>query len=497
MGKVLTSNKKVLIVTGYTPISAATLNAYGAGVGVHPYLSFPSFRKKENTSISVPTLGAVAIASYLQSNGIDVEVMDYYRDERHFENAYIVGISTTFMELDNVKEVVAHIESQNANAIIVLGGPLSWSILPKDLFNDLPGIDVIVQKEGEETFLDLVNSICSDSNLESVKGISYRKDGRIFHNPEREHINIDTVPMPDWKLTNINKRLKVLPVETARGCSYNCAFCNEVHYWGKPVRFKRVENIVKEIIAGVSEFGISTFRFVDSCFSAPEERCEQICDAIFEKCIKKGIEVKWSSYARVNNLTERLLRKMKQAGCVALDVGWESGDQSILRNMRKIYDPKKIKESIKVANSLGILLHCNTLIGFPGETMETIENTIMVLEDAKPDTYQCLYLYLSPNSYLYQNAEKFQITGERHNWEHYSMNSEQAEKAISIIYKRLPSLTMFAGGEFFSCYLTSLNFSVDEIRECFKAINRISRGTNSPQDILIVDKVDNALREYW
>ena len=166
------------------------------------------------------------------------------------------------------------------------------------------------------------------------------------------------------------------------------------------MRFRNIESVIKEIRQDVDEYGIRTFRFVDSCFTAPEERCGEICDSIFEQFIEKGLEIRWTSYGRINNLSRDLLEKMRRAGCVALDIGMESGDRDILQNMKKGYSDRRIVESIETAKDIGILTHCNIVVGFPGETDETIENTIDILNGASPDTYDCMLLYVAPHSHF-------------------------------------------------------------------------------------------------
>ena len=116
----------------------------------------------------------------------------------------------------------------------------------------------------------------------------------------------------------LTKSLKIFPIETARGCLYNCAFCSEVHYWGKPTRYKSINKVVDDLKQNVDKYQVKTFRFTDSCFTAPVERCMDLCDAIYTECINNKYDIKWTSYARVNNLTDELLEKMKRSGCPTL-----------------------------------------------------------------------------------------------------------------------------------------------------------------------------------
>jgi anaerobic magnesium-protoporphyrin IX monomethyl ester cyclase len=488
---------RTCILYGYTPIDLKVLNEYGAGPGINPYQILPSFQEGSAKHISVPSLGPVALASFLQQHAIPVTVYDYYRDNEALDNFDIFGISSTFLTMTEVKTMAADIRSKNSDAPIVLGGPISWSYSPDELFKIIPELHFIVVQEGESAFLSLIDAIVNDKQSDGIPGVVTKHGTSMFPESRTKFHDLETLPFPDWSLIDFKDRLKVIPVETSRGCLYNCAFCNETNYWGKPVRQKGIEGVLSELKTNIATYGITTFRFVDSCFSAPVERCSAICDAITEQIINNGIPLRWSAYARLNNLSGTLLAKMKKSGCVALDVGWESGNPGILEKMNKRYDPEKVIECVRIAKELEIFIHCNTVIGFPGETQNTINDTVDILEIAQPNTYQCLYLYLSPHSHLYDHAEEYGINGTRHTWQHASMNSDEAEQSIRSIRTRLKNIPMFAGGEFFSCYLASLNFSYHEITDFFQAINNIMNSVILEKDTQLIQKVDSAFKRYW
>ena len=493
----VTMKKQTCILYGYTPIDSKVLNEYGAGPGINPYQILPSFKEGTVKHISVPSLGPVALATFLETHDVPVTVSDFYRNNDTLEHFAIIGISSTFLTLTEVKTIAEYIRSQNSTASIVLGGPISWSYSPDEIFNIIPELQFIVVREGEEPFLSLINAIANDKKPEGIPGVIIKNNPPVLYAQQLGSQDLDALPFPNWSLIDFKGRLKVLPVETSRGCLYSCAFCNETNYWGKPVRFKKIEGVLSELENNIARYNITTFRFVDSCFSAPEKRCADICDAISDQFVNKGVQLNWSAYARLNNLSGDLLYKMKKSGCVALDVGWESGNSGILKNMNKQYDPRKVIECVRIAKELEIVIHCNTLIGFPGESQETINDTIDILETAQPNTYQCLYLYLSPNSYLFEHANEFRIQGARHSWKHPTMNSDEAAQSIQSIRKRLKNIPMFAGGEFFTCYLTSLNFSYREITGFFHAINNAMNSEMNEDDAQIIQKVDEAFKNYW
>lgn len=440
------------------------------GIPISSFLKILAGNKDE-MPMPMYTLGAVAIAAFLKQKGItDISVRDFYTDTIDVCNVDITGISSTFLELSHVKEIAEYIKQQNPDTHVVLGGPLCWTVPPEKILAAVQDIDIIVIGEGEKTFFELITSIRSHKPLHRVRGIAYREKNNIIRTPRQRPINLNKLSPPAWNFLDVHKKLKILPVETARGCLYNCVFCSEVHYWGKPVRFRNSEDITREIKNNVASYGITTFRFVDSCFTAPEEHCGQVCDALYTHCIKQGIDIKWTSYARINNLKQDLLIKMKRAGCVALDIGMESGDNNMLKNMKKNYSKSSIIESITAAKETGIITHCNIMIGFPGETEQTINNTIDVLEKAKPDTYGCMLLDVAPHTDIFNNPETYGLKGTRINWEHQTMSSTQAASVMFTLPGKISSSCYFPGGEYFACTLTSLGYSGDEIKDFYKKV---------------------------
>ena len=426
--------------------------------------------------------------------------MDFYLDEVNARDADIVGISSTFMmELDHVREVVKTVKQQNPAATVVMGGPLSWSVSPSEILQAIPDLGIIVRQEGEAAFLELVQALRAGTALDGVQGISFRREGVVIETPPRPFLPATDLLSPDWGLTDLRLRtsgMRLLPIETSRGCVYRCAYCSETHYWAKPVRFRAPAAVVEEIRRNAMQHEVSTFRFVDSCFSAPPQRCAEVCDAIYDGCIREGLDIKWSSYARVSNLTMGLLEKMKRAGCVALDIGAESGDPHMLQQMhRRDYSPQQIIEVARRGRAVGILIHYNFVVGFPGETQETIQNTIRVIEEAQPDSYACFLLFLAPNTALHKEQERFAISGGGLSWQHATMTSEEAGRAMFEVY-RSTSANLFPGGEYTAGFLTSLGYSIDDIREFFAATNRMARGATDQETMAVVERVSQSMTPF-
>jgi anaerobic magnesium-protoporphyrin IX monomethyl ester cyclase len=490
------NKKAILLITGFANIQQRQVDDMGI---TQELLTLASLTGKSGLRLTIPTIGPAILASYLQKYEFEVEIKDFFSDDLTSIDNEIVGVSSTFLDIHDVREIIRHITQKNEKAIIILGGPLSWSMTPEHLFQELPDLNYIVMREGEETFLELVSVILSKKDPGIVNGIAFRSGNEIIETQPRPYMDVNDIPFPAWELLGIpsSTRLPVLPVETSRGCLYNCAYCSEVHYWGKPPRYFSADRIVNELIHNVDKFGIHTFRFSDSCFSAPPERCMNVCDRIYEKCISQGIKINWSSYGRINTLNRVMLEKMKRSGCVALDIGVESGDNHLLHEMNRGYTTEHIKDIAHIARELDIITNFNFVIGFPGETVESIRRTAELIDEACPDTYSCFQLFIAPHSNIYLNKEKYGIEGEGLNWKHRTMTSDQAALAMAEITNSVTGSSSFPGGEYCACYLTSLGYTSQEIRGFYRSTNQLSKDPTNSEALCLLKNIALKVKKYF
>jgi radical SAM superfamily enzyme YgiQ (UPF0313 family) len=151
---------KVVILYGIPPVNLKEMWEFG--FAIPPCI--PKFMKQFADTDKIifsgfQTLGAIAVASYLKGNGVDVETQDFYVDPVDISKATIVGVSSTFMNLKEVNEITKYVKEKNPKATLVVGGPISWSYPPEKIMNEIADLEVIILREGERTFLDLVKKI--------------------------------------------------------------------------------------------------------------------------------------------------------------------------------------------------------------------------------------------------------------------------------------------------------------------------------------------------
>jgi len=497
MGNAGKIKSRVLIVTGFAPLRLPQL--LEMGIPVEPIIFLSGMAGKQTLQFSIPTIAPAVLSSYLSENGVNVEIADCFIDPERLYDADIVGISSTFMGIDDVKQVVNKVERDNPSATIILGGPLSWSVPSTEIMKLIPAIDYIIMREGEQTFLELIRAIETKAEKSLIPGLAYNCDGNFIQTVPRQPMRCESIKRPDWKMMGIPsaRRLPVLPVETSRGCPFNCAYCSEVSYWDKPVRYRSIDAVVKELLYDVEDLGINTFRFTDSCFSAPPERCGQLCDAIYESCNKNGISLKWSSYARISNLDYLLLEKMKRSGCVALDIGLESGSTGMLRSMGRNYAPEMAVNIARFARELDVVTNFNVVVGFPGETSDSIMSTAELIEKAEPDTFASFMFFMASNTRVDSEHERFHVEGHGLNWKHDTMTSAEAQEGMQVLDAHIKHSANFPGGEYFACYLASLGYSVDEIRKFYSDITRLTKNPEDSDALETVERVVRSIRKYW
>jgi anaerobic magnesium-protoporphyrin IX monomethyl ester cyclase len=479
--------KEVLIVFGIPGIRLSTVEKEGVPLSntIKQLLGNDAL-----VHFTYPGLGPAVIAAYLKKHGISVVLKDWYLDIIDASNYDIIGISGTHLNLTQLQEIIKSIRYTNPKATIIVGGP-STSTYSLDMFlSAIPEINYVVFNEGEKSFHELIEALTHGLDVATINGIGYLKNNIAFKTPPRDPLNPNEICSPDWSIVDMSQRLPLLSLETARGCTYNCAYCFEVNFWGKPIRFRNLQSIIDEIINNYLQYNITTYRFADSCFTAPEERCMEICDQLIYNFINHHIPLKWSCYARINNLNDQLLAKMKLAGCVAICVGMESGEPSILKKMNKLYSPEQIIHGISIAKKHGIITHCNIIVGFPGETNETIKNTIRTLNLAAPNTFHCMLLDIAPNTTLSQNKPHYGIKGDRLNWEHSSMSSNDALSAITKIMTEVIPSCHVPMGDVITILLISAGYAADDVKSFF---NSIASGTAKKKEL---DMINIAVRRY-
>ncbi|MCP3682791.1 MAG: radical SAM protein [bacterium] len=341
-----------------------------------------------------PPLGILYVAGYIEKNTTHkVEVLDAdllglsdhdVKDEIVRRKPDVIGITAmTFTLIDciNLSKLIREVDP----TIKIVYGGLHVNIFPNETIN-LPGVDFLVLGEGELPFADLLNNIESPEKLKNIKGLVFKDNNKIVNTGPRDLImDLDSLPFPARHLTPykkysslLAKRSPVTTMLTSRGCPYKCLFCDRPHL-GKVFRSRSAKNVVNEMQECV-EMGIKEFLIYDDTFTINRQRVLDICHLIKER----KLDIGWDIRARVNTVDRELLHELRSAGCERIHYGVESGNQQVLNTLRKGITIEQVQTAFKLTKKEGIDTLAYFMIGSPGETKETIMQSINFAKKLKP-----------------------------------------------------------------------------------------------------------------
>jgi hopanoid biosynthesis associated radical SAM protein HpnJ len=298
------------------------------------------------------------------------------------------------------------IKDSNPHIKIAFVGP-HVSVLPEKSLMEAKVIDVACRKEFDYSIVEYAQG----KPIEDILGISYRKNGHVVHNPDRPTIeNLDALPhVTDVYRRDLDVRRYNVPfllhpfvsLYTTRGCPAQCTFC----LWpqtlsGHPWRKRSTDDVAREMAKAKDYWPyVKEFFFDDDTFNLQKARTVELCAKL------KPLGLTWSCTSRVTTDFETL-KAMKEAGCRLLIVGYESGDQQILKNIKKGATIERARQFTKDCHKLGLVVHGDFILGLPGETRETIKNTINFAKELDVETIQVSVAHAYPGTELHEFALK-------------------------------------------------------------------------------------------
>jgi anaerobic magnesium-protoporphyrin IX monomethyl ester cyclase len=343
-----------------------------------------------------PLIGVAYIAAVLEEKGFEVTVIDCPLLNMNYEGLKqeiirfkpdMVGITSVTVTFSSAVQAAHVVKEVYPRVLVVLGGP-HVTVLDEQTVNEHPDVDVVVRGEGEATMLELAELVAKSNlkNLRDVKGITFRKNGKIVRTDDRDFIqNLDQLPHPAYKYFPLEKyRLfgkLILPITTSRGCFANCSFCLAPRMAGRAFRARSPKNVVDELELFKNLYKPDAFTFHDETFTTDNERAINICEEIK----RRKIGIPWDCSTRVDRISEDVLVNMKLAGCQLVSFGAESGSQEILNAMRKGTTVEQNERAIKWVKKAGMTVTVSMIIGYPGETKETLEQTLNFIRKTQPD----------------------------------------------------------------------------------------------------------------
>lgn len=434
---------------------------------------------------SMPNLGVTYLRNFLAKSGHKVDSINFFDYERErlrqlLTSRFVrsVAITTTFYTSDGpVKAIADYVRDLSPETKIIVGGPhiLNLCSYQKPEVVEycvrVMGADYyIFDAQGEGTLSALLRELAStQGDVLRVPNLVVVGE-EVVWTPKAPEANDLEKHRVDWRSLPLSHCTPTVMTRTARSCAFKCSFCTYPVLAGK-LTLMGVDAIEEEL-KELDELGATNVAFIDDTFNVPPERFKQICRMI----IRNKFGFKWFSYLRCGNIDSEGLDLLAASGCAGVFLGIESGDDQVLLNMNKKADAERYREGIKGLRERGIASYASIIVGFPGETSESVDRTIDLLCDAKPTYFHpelyCHYQFSPVNA----RAAEFSLKGNGYSWAHGTMDWKQAQEHLIRMIERVGENSIYLPTYSFDFwalpYLHGVGFSKAFIDSFLAACNK-------------------------
>lgn len=382
--------------------------------------------------------GCLYLASYLRRRGVSSTIinffpaeLDRFEDILLHDNPPVVAISTSLIINPRpLIEITEFIRERSPDTCIVIGG----AYVPRFLATttgaqrgkvlSLIGGDVYVDSfQGESVLLRVVQAIKKGEPLESVPNLYVVSNEKAVYTGKKPESN-DIDEGIDWGMFSKEELGKTVRVRTVRSCAYKCSFCS--FPLAGPLETQAIDVVEREL-EQLHSLGVENITFVDDTFNVPVRRFEDL----LRMMIRRKFNFRWMSFLRMGNINkEDTFDLIKDSGCLGTFCGFESGDEGILKNMKKAIKVEKLKWGAQQFHKRGLEFHASLITGFPGETWESIDNTIQFVEDIAPTYYKAAPFFYDTRAPISKEADKYGLTGDGFSWSHNTMDTGTAVNAV-------------------------------------------------------------------
>lgn len=346
---------------------------------------------------TVPPYEQLTLATILKNDGHDIQFIDAQAEQleieevaHRMEGAELIIVSTSVMTMNSDANFVGILKEKIPGLRVAAYGSHP-TFQPEDTLDK--GIDFAIQREPEAVVKELARALAENDweAIENCPGLVFRKpDGNIVKNKRMPFLeNLDEIPAIDVTMlpqgvvyfNPIVKNLPYITVSSSHGCPAKCSYCTAPFFHGTQIRFMSAEKVLADIEYYLSK-GIKEIYFRDETFTASRKRVMEICEGIVER----GYKFSWICNARVDTVDEGMLKAMAKAGCHLIKFGTESGNQKVLDEVKKGITLAQTRQAFEWCNNIGISSHAHFMVGSPGETEDSMEDTIQLALEIEPTT---------------------------------------------------------------------------------------------------------------
>lgn len=408
------------------------------------------------------SLNTIYLYDYLVKRNISTQATNYfYHEKERFFNLIklqpkVVAISTSFISnISEINEIAKNVKDNSPNTIVIAGGIKvlksfkKYNLYKEDYFEGLDTdnlinnnfffkkqndelIDIfIIEEHGEETLVQLINKIKSGEEYKSLPNLAYYKNETILFTKrlresfdfEKDYISWDKIPSDIVG--------QEIPVTAGIGCPFRCAFCDFTGL--HKVKIRSISNLIDELKLIQDTYSKRPIFFTDDNLFTTTKRTTDLVKAI----IDNKLDFKWRGMFRVDAISDENAELIAKSGCVTAFLGVESGDDQILKNMQKVQTREGTLRAVNLLHKYGVNTLSTILVGFPGETRTSVDNTIDLL-NSYPDSPQIIHQYYPFSLMIFplcavaspENREKYKIKGGYDTWSHLTMTSDEAKEEL-------------------------------------------------------------------
>jgi len=387
----------------------------------------------------------------------------------------LIGISTTYiLDWSVIARMVRQIRQQAPGARIVLGGAyindhfLNRGVESLRAPMTKLGINYAVYSYNSENDLARLMDGIRDRTVGGVKNVAYLDEQGVFHaNPDEwiePYLGREDMPWPQIPHQN---GCNTLQIRTSTGCPFKCAFCT-YPVIAKGFQYAELDAL-RHQLDHIKDNPVDALIFIDDTFNLPVKRFKEILH------ILKEYKFRWYSFFRAQYCDEETARLMKESGCDGVYLGIESANDEVLKNMDKKSNVEQYRRGTRMLKDVGISTFAAFVIGFPGETAETIQDNIRFIQEGQLDYYSLKEFYYMPTAPVYQKREKFGLVGDGNNWKHNTMDSQEASRQKSLIYSTIKNSVYVDAdtGMWYLAYLRDRGFSWRTINDVQIVLNKM------------------------